>query len=316
MFGKKRVAAKNTGGTVLILDIESGSVATALVDVAKQVPQIVSYQRQQLPLNQSRSGAEISRTLEQTLTHSLRHSAEVAARMRVHAPGQGVGKVGKVVVFLAAPWGSPNLTEGAPQYAPGIRQYIKKAVEAAFGDLPISFYTAADALLYGSRTLGKHIDTIAVSLRGEMLELLLLNDGATQGYSTVPLGSRSILRTLQTHGGLSEHEARSMLTLTKHTDDWQYEPLLAAGRHLSDSFADGVELLLPAGTASSLVVVSEQPLGEWFAKSIADNPRIANLFSEESTVEALLPFQLKDHVDHGAVHDPFVLLEALLVGDK
>ena len=312
MFGNKKV----TGNTVLILDIESGSVATALVDLAKQVPHIVSYQRQQLPLSQSRSGGDISRALEQTLSLSLRHSAEVAARMRVHAPEQGMGQVAKTIVFLAAPWGSPNLIVGGPQYAPGIRQYVKESVEAAFGDLPVSFYTAADAVLYGSRKLGKHTDTIAVSLRGEMLELLLLNEGATQGYSTVPLGSRSILRTLQTHGAMSEHEARSLLNLTKHKDDWQYEPLLAAGRHLSDSFADGVELLLPAGTASNLVVVGEQPLGEWFAKHIADNPRLANLFSEESTVEALLPFQLKGHIEQGTVHDPFVLLETLLVGDK
>ena len=312
MFGSKKAA----GNTVLILDIESGSVATALVDLSKQVPQIVSYRRQQLPLTQSRSGSDISRALEQTLGLSLRHSAEVAARMRIHAPTQGLGQVAKVVVFLAAPWGSPNLVAGTPQYVPGIRQYIKESVQAAFGDLPVSFYTAADAVLFGSRTLGKHIDTIAVSLRGEMLELLLLNESGTSAYGTVPIGSRSILRTLQTHGAMSEHEARSILTLHTHKEDWQYEPLLAAGRHLSDSFADGVELLLPAGIASSLVIVGEQPLGEWFAQNIADNPRVSGLFSEESTVEALLPFHIKDHVEQGTVQDPFILLETLLVGDK
>ena len=312
MFGKK----KATGNTVLILDIESGSVATALVDLSKQVPQIVSYQRQQLPLTQSRSGSDIIRALEKTLAHSLQHASEVAARMRVHAPEQGLGKVAKAVVFLAAPWGSPNLTSGVSQYVPGIRQHIKDSVETTLGDLPVSFYTAADALLYGSRKLDKQVDTIAVSLRGEILELLLLNELGVGGYSTVPVGSRSIVRTLQTHGAMSEHEAKSLLTLTKHKDDWYYEPLLAAGRHLSDSVAEGIELLLPAGNASSLVVVGEQPLAEWFAKNIADNPRVSNLFSEESTVEALLPFQLKGHIEQGTVHDPFILLETLLVGDN
>ena len=310
MFGKK----KAPGTTVLILDVESGSVACALVDYAKAQPQILSYQRQHLPLTQSRSGSDITRALESTLEHSLRHAAEVAARMRVHAPAQNLGVITKAVVFLAAPWGSPNLVTGGPQYVPGIRQYIKEAVEAACGDVPVSFYTSADALVFGSRMLGRHIDTMAVSLRGELLELLLLSEAGPRGYSTVPLGSRNVLRTLQSHGALSEHEARSILALTKHTDDRYYEPLLAAGRQLSDSFAEGAMLILPAGSATNLVVVGEQPLGEWFAKNIAENPRVSDLFSEESVVEALLPYHVADHIDVGAVHDPYVLLESLFVG--
>ncbi len=309
MFGKKRAQ----GNTVLLLDVESGSVGAALVDFSKTQPQVLSYQRQHLPLTQSRSGSDITHSLEQTLAHSLQYSAEVAARMRVHAPLQGLGVVTKAVIFLAAPWGSPNLTSGGPHYVPGIRQYIKEAVKSAFGDLPVSFYTSADAIVFGSRTIGKQVDTMAVSLRGEILELLLLSERGAKGYSTVPLGSRSILRTLQTHGNLSEHEARSMLSLTKHKDDLCYEPLLVAGRHLSDTFAEGAELLLPAGTATSLVVVGEQPLGEWFAKSIADNPRVSGLFSEDSTVEALLPYHIADHFERGAIHDPYILLESLFI---
>jgi hypothetical protein len=312
MFGKKKVA----GNTVLILDVESGSVASALVDVSKAQPQIISHQRQHLPLTQSRSGSAISRSLEQALAHSLRHSAEVAARMRVHAPMQNIGTVGHAVIFLAAPWGTPDLAAGGPQYVPGIREYIKEAVQTAFGDVAVSFYTSADAIVYGSRRIGKHVDTLSVALRGEILELLLLSAGGPAAYSTVPLGSMSILRTLQTHGDLSMHEASSMLNLAKHKDDLYYEPLVVAGRHLSDTFADGAALLLPAGTATNLVVVGEQPLGEWFAKHIAGNPRVSDYFTEESTVEALLPYHVGGLIGQGTVHDPFVLLEALFVGDK
>lgn len=309
MFGKK----KPQGNTVLLLDIESGSVAVALVDLSKEQPQILSYQRQHLPLTQRRSGGDSIRLLEQTLAHSLRHIAEVAARMRAHAPAQPLGNVGRAVVFLAAPWGTPNLASGTPEYAPGIRKHIQAAVAAAFGGIPVSFYTSADALAFGSRAIGKHTDTMAVSLRGELLELLLLSKAGPLAYSTVPLGSRSILRTLQTHGALSEHEARSILNLTKHKDDLWYEPLLAAGRHLSDTFADGAELLLPAGAATSLVVVAEQPLGEWFAKHIADNPRMPALFSDEATVEVLLPYHMADHIALGVMNDPYLLLESLFV---
>jgi hypothetical protein len=302
--------------SVLLLDIESGSVASALIDLSKAQPQIISYQRQHLPLTQSRSGTAITKALEQALAHSLRHSAEVAARMRVHAPQQQLGQVTKAVIFLAAPWGMPDLVSGAPRYVPGIRQYIKEAVQAAFGDMPVSFYTSADAMVYGSRALDKQSDTVTVALRGEMLELVLVHKAGPSAYSTVPLGSRSIVRTLQSHGTLSEHEARSMLSLAKHAGNAPYEPLIAAGRDLSDSFAEGAELLLSAGAATSVLVVGEQPLGEWFAKHIAGNPRIAALFSEDSTVEALLPYHLSGLLGQGTTQDPFVLLETLLVFDN
>ena len=243
----------------------------------------------------------------------MRHSAEVAARMRVHAPSQQFGNITKAIVFLAAPWGVPNLSKGASQYAPGIREYIKTSVQAAFGDIPVSFYTSADALVYGSHALGKDRDTLTVALRGEIVELLLLNKAGAKAYGTVPQGARSVLRTLQSHGTLSEHEARSMMVLTKHADDFYYEPLLAAGRHLSDTFAEAAEQLLSAGDATSLVVVGEQPAGEWFAKHIADNPFISELFNQDATVEALLPFHIAGRVEQGNVQDPFILLEALFV---
>src|SRR6185437_3514107 len=123
-----------------------------------------------------------------------------------------------------------------------------------------------------------------------------------------------IMRTLQTHGGLSLHEAHSMLRLQTHKDDLSYEPLLVAGRHLSDTFADGVQLLLPSGTTTNIVVMGEQPLGEWFAKHIAANPRMESLFTEDSTVEALLPYHVKGMVSHGTTHDPFILLESIFIG--
>lgn len=313
MFGKKKAVRAGQDNTVLILDIESGSAAAALVDLSKAQPHILAYQREHLPLSQNRSGSTITRSLSLALTHSLRHMAEVAARMRVHAPAQKVGTVQRAVVFLAAPWGSPDLAVGASKYLPGIRQQAQKAIEAAFGGIIVTFYTSADALVFGSRTIGKQKDTMAVSLRGELLELLLLNEAGAQGYGTVPLGSHSILRTLQTHGALSEHEARSMLALTKHKEDLLYEPLLAAGRHLSDTLAEGVELLLPGGIATNVVVIGEQPLGEWFAKSIAGNPRIAALCNDSATVEVLLPYQLAGHIEPGAVRDPYLLLESLFI---
>ncbi len=318
MFGKKKATAKGTkGSTVLLLDIESGSVASALLRLSPSGnPTFLAYERQEMPLAPTLHSAEITRSLERTLKHSLLYISEVAARMRTHAPAQGYGNIASAMVFLAAPWGVPNMELRAPEYVPGIRDYIKEQIQASLGDIPVTFYTSADSIAYGSRALGKHEDTIVASLRGELLELLLLNAAGPQGFGTVPLGARSVLRTLQSHGALTAHEAHSMLSLAQHQGNHFYEPLLVAGRNLSNTFADGAALLLPAGQATSVVVVGERVVGDWFAKHLAEDPHVSELFSEDSTVETLHPHHLANLVEVGTVSDPFVLLEALFVSDK
>ncbi len=312
MFGKKKASAAQ-GGTVLILDIESGSVATALVDMSKAQPQIMYAHREHLPLLPSRSGSTIANALEKSLAHTLQRASEIAARMRLHSTEQPLGHVARVAVFLAAPWGSPDLVKGNSKFVPGIREYIKEKVEASFGTAPVSFYTSADALTHNHKVTGGGSDTVAVALRGELLELLFLSNDMVRAYTTVPLGSRSILRTLQTHGALSEHEARSMLRLQKHTSNAQYEPLQAASKHLSDAFVDSAALVLPLKSNATILIVAEQPMGEWFAKSIADNSRVLTVFVPESTVEAFLPYHVADHVGQSGVEDPFILTETLFL---
>jgi hypothetical protein len=295
MFGKK--------GT--------GNESTVLLS-GTELPKIISFQREPLPLTPSLFSGELTRGLEKSLGHSLKYTREVAAHMRVHAPAAGLGQVSKAVVFLAAPWGVPNLTTRGPEYLPGMREFIKREVEASFGDIPVTFFTSADALAFGSKALGRHVDALVTALRGEMIELLLMDGDQAKGYSTLPLGSRSVLRTLQTHGALSKHEASSILTLA-NSHGHAYEPLTAAGRNLSEHFANGVKLLLPAGSATKVVVVAEHPMGEWFAQHLAEDPKVSDLFSENSIVEAIRPHHLGQHLSLGAIDDPFIMLESIFV---
>jgi hypothetical protein len=312
MFGKKGASAK----TVLVLDVESGSVAVALVHLpAKGLPKVLAFRREHLPLSPGRTSGTIAAALEKTLLESLSYISTVAARMRTHTAAEQLGTIESAVVFFAAPWGTPNLTTGKAAYVPGMREFTKSEIQSAFGDIAVSFYTSADAIAYGSRALHKHTDTLVAALRGELMELLLLNENGPQAYSTVPLGSRSILRTLKTHGALSEHESRSMLALAHANDDFEYEPLIAAAHHLSDTLAGSAGLFLPRGVTANIMVVGEHPLGELFARNLAVNPRVADLFAEESTVEVLRPYHLSAMLEPSPVHDPFVLLEALFVGN-
>lgn len=310
MFGKK----KTVGTTVLILDIESGSVAVALVHVpGTGMPKVIAYKREQVPLLSTRSSSTIAISLEKALMHSLSYIAEVAARMRLYAGTEPFGTVKSAVVFFAAPWGTPNLATRKAAFVPGMREFTASEIRSIFGDIAVSFYTSADALVYGNGRIGRSADTLIASMRGELLELLLVNNGGPEAYSTVPLGTRSILRTLKTHGQLNEHEAHSMLVLAHAADDMAYEPLAAAGHHLSETFAEGAALLVPAGAATNIVVVGEHPLGEWFARNLAQNKRVTDLFAEESTVEALRAHHMGVLLEPTPVQDPFILLESLFV---
>jgi len=303
---------------VLLLDIESGSVASALIRLSLgHEPRVLAYQRQDLPMQATRHSGDMTRSLERALAHSLAHTSEVAARMRQHTgigfTGSIVGNIERAAVFLAAPWGTPNLASGNPEYAPGMREHIQRQIQGLFGDIPVSFFTSADSIAYSAMAVGKDEAFLVAAVRGELCELVLLEKSGPQGYSTVPLGSGSVWRTLMSHGLLSKEEARSRLRLA-HANNVPYEPLLAAARHVNEQVALGIELLTRAGTPQHIMVVGEHPLGEWFAQNLADDPHVADLFGENGTVEALRPHHLGRRVEAGAVDDPFILLEALFIG--
>lgn len=308
MFGGKK-----TGRTVLLLDIESGSVATALLTLSKKEgPQLFAYKRIDAPLESTRSSESIFKTFTKTLEESLITAAEVAARMRMHGR-EDVGTISHIAVFFSAPWGMPDLHNNKKNFADGVVPQVHNALEKFFGSTRASYHTSADALAFSARTFDTSSDALIASLRGELLEMLLFNKNAVQAYSTVPVGTRNILRTLKAHGQLTEHEARSMLALLSHAGESEYEPLVASGEHIGRAFAEGAELLVPYGRPTTIVVVGERPLADWLTKRIAEEEKLANLFSEHTTVESLKQHYFAAPLATSPVVDPFILAEAAYV---
>src|SRR4051812_18412130 len=114
LFGKKQPEEK----TVLILDVENGSVGSALVRlVENQPPKLFGETRIELPVLHTRDSASLMREVSRGLNHALVHAAEVAGRLRNTPMGQArvqedlqnMGQISHSAVFLSAPWGSPNL---------------------------------------------------------------------------------------------------------------------------------------------------------------------------------------------------------------
>jgi hypothetical protein len=311
MLGKKKAAHK----TVLILDIESGSVAGALLHFSSNAePRLFAYKRVHLPVTMQPAVLQ-SHSLEHALTQVLHHASTVASRMRTHAPHTKAGEVVEVSAFLAAPWGTPNFLENKSSFLPGIREFITQEVKALFGDAKISFHTSADSIAYGALQMGR-AESVLASLRGELVELLHIDESVPVSYGTTPGGVHALLRTLKVHDRMSEHEARSALLLLNHHHDRAYEPLTAAGRELSSTFADTVKVLLERAPARHVLVLGDGELSGWFAKTIADEPKLAGLFADDSTVEPVYPHLGLANRFNTPIRDPFVLLAALFVDGR
>ena len=145
-----------------------------------------------------------------------------------------------------------------------------------------------------------------------MIELLLLQRGVVVGRATIPGGRHLLLRTLKSHGGLTDAEARSALHLqSAHIE----EPLSSAAAHFVRAFKDAARDLLFHASVRSVYIVVEEPLGEWFAKILGGEP-LQEVFPEGGVVRALRTHHLQPYIGSHARPDLFLMLETLYVGSN
>lgn len=280
LFGKKDAAK-----TVLILDIENGSVGSALARLqTDEAPRLFGESRVKVPLFDTRSALQLARAVEHAASEALLNESEVAARLRHHGFDPRLGQIEKVVVFLAAPWGVPNLSLGRPDFSATLTEALAPRIASLFGDVPVALHAHASAAVHGLRTLyPAHGGALLLSVNGEVSELLLLNNGHVAGHATAPVGINTILRTLKSHGGLSEHEARSVLRLGHLS-----EPLSAAAEHFAGEFKEAARELYAGEEGGSVFVLAHEPAAEWFARALGHRS-IAELFPQGGEVRTFKP---------------------------
>ncbi|MBP7770621.1 MAG: hypothetical protein KA066_01765 [Candidatus Pacebacteria bacterium] len=299
MFGKKSSAQ-----TVLILDIENGSVASALLKLAPgEAPRLFGEARIAVPLMDTRSAHSLARAVEHAASESLLHASEVAARLRHHAGA--LPPVSKVVIFMAAPWGVPNLAQGRPDFTPAFQELAPR-IRSLFGDVPTSLHAHASAAVHGLRAAYPHEErALLLSVNGEVSELLMLEDARVVGHATAPVGLGTVLRTLKSHAGQSEHEARSAMRLGAQTEAGQ-----AAAAHFAGEFKHAARELFGGQASGNVFVLAHEPASEWFARSLSHRS-LAELFPQGGTVRAMRPGHLAPFVAHHGTPDTHLLLDAL-----
>lgn len=310
LFGGK----KDTEKTVLILDIESGSAGSALVRLARdKQPKFLAQTRLHAPLSMSRSGLRLSSDIQNAARDAVRSAAEVAARLRLHPKAAPLGRVGLAAVFLSPPWGKPNLESGAPDFMEEMSRYLRREIGASFDDIPVSLYTSAGAAAFAARALFAPEPCLVCNITGEVSELMRMDTEGVRAHATIPTGFNSLLRTLRTHGGISEAEARSAARLPFGTPRTK-EPFAAAAAHFSGQFKDAAQELLGPGDVFRVRVIGHEPVGEWFARAVSMDESLAELFPQGGEVRAIRSHHLTPHIEaHGEAPDLTLMLDALFV---
>ena len=309
MFGTKAPSK-----TVLVLDIENGSAGSTLVKLAPgQAPALFGASRAAVPLMDTRSAATLARAVEHAASESLLRASEVAARLRHHAGA--LEPVSRVAVFMAAPWGVPNLSQGRPDFAPAFAE-LSPRIRSLFGDVPVAFHAHASAAAHGLRAAYAPKErALLLSVNGEVSEFLLLEDARVVGHATAPAGLGHILRTLKAHAGMSEHEARSLLRLdAAHAGAGPAgEASGVAAAHFIREFKDTARELLAGRGCGSVFVLAPEHEAQWLARALSHRS-LAELFPEGGTVRVVRTGHFAPFVAHHGTQDTHLVLNALYAG--
>lgn len=313
LFGSKKSPEK----TVLILEVGSGSVAGALVRIApEEQPKLFGETRVLLPVAFSLSGSALAAQTERAIGEVVQKISEIAARVRMHSEAASIGRVERGVVFFAPPWGKPNLESGTPEFIEDMSAKVRTAAESRLSRMPLSFYTSAGLAAFGNHALFEAEPALLYVVGGEVSELLHMDGAGVRAHATIPLGLHVLLRTLRTHGGLSEAEARSAAQLPFDTPHLQ-EPFAAAAAHMGGHFVSSARELLEGAGLSRIRVIAQEPTAEWFARALSTYEPLDALFPYGGEVRTLRLPHLTAHIAaHQERPDLQLMLAALFVDSR
>lgn len=302
---------------MLLLDIESGSVGSALALLARGTqPKVFGETRVHIPLGYHQGTAALMPQIERAAREALVHAAQVAAQLRVNLKFSNLGAVSRAAVFMSAPWGAPDLADGKQRFSTALQRSLAGEIDGYLG-VGARFYTGADSAAFGIRRLMPNEQVLACVVRGETAELIQLGEGGVLGYATIPLGLNTVKRTLKSHGGMSEAEMISAINLSAHPNSRPYEPLEASAQHFAREFASAARHLLGNTASSGIFVIAPETLGDWFARALGADEGLGDYFPEGGTVRALRTSHVSPHVDtHLASPDVHLMLEALFIGQS
>lgn len=309
LFGSKKPTPK----TFVVLDIETGSVGGVLMHrTPGEAPRLFGETRVDLAIGTTRD----AHTLRERAAHALESVAQslshVAARVRGNEATAHMGSASHAVAFLAAPWGTPNLESGAPQFSADMVGSVQSALASTFA-VPLSVHARASATLHGARLLFPYEENYIIGMpHGEVSEVLEIVGGNARSHGTLPVGRNTMVRTFMSHGGLHEDEGRSALKALSlgHVPAHLSEPVRHTYEHVATHFND---LATSHGWHEHGRVYSFAHDGDWFARALAHSSA-ARKFPDGAVVTAIRAKHFSPYLaGHAQVPDLGLMLGGLFV---
>ena len=313
-FGRK----KPDGKTLLLLDIEQGSVGSALVHLSDEGPRLFGQMRSHTRILPTRDSKSLLHEVKLAARKAVDHAASLAARLR-NATGErsgtlhALGQISGAAAFYGAPWGVPSLSSGSPHFVDEMQDAIHNMLDEVLPAVPRRSYSAAGALVGGASRVLPHNTYLLVLAGGEITELIVLKEGAALGYATAPVGRFALARTLRAHG-ISDAEIQSLV----RTDAMGAlrEPLEAASGHWAREVANAASPLMRQAPVRHVWVVAHGEEGERHATQLAQalehSDEFSSLFPQGGELRALRGHMLGEHViTHAPAADLTLSLQAL-----
>ncbi len=285
LFPKKQPAGERI---VLLLDIENGSVGAGLVRLSPlHAPKLFGEVRKHTRIPKTHDSELLAKEVEKAAGEALAHIQEVAGRVRLHAQLAPLGKIERGAVFLRAPWVHVDFNDAGRPETSAVDTFldsVKQLGGSILGDLPTSFHSfgvSAGPILHSLFDIEDR--SVICMLGGEVTELFVTDSTGVHGYATIPLGTHTVIRTLQTHNGLSEAEVYSLLRLPRSAST---ETLHTSASHMLGEFMSVLRALLYKDPSKHVFVVGEEPFTEWLAQVLAHKD-LGDIFTERGEVRTV-----------------------------
>jgi len=307
------------GFTYLVVDIENGSVASALVHVAqptlgeRATPKLFAEHRAQMPLLPRVTGHALLQELLSALETPLAHTTQAAAYIRKDPEQAYAGELQGAVVFLGAPWSASLVSDGTLRWE--FEKDVIRSLETQLGSrIPphtIEFHPFARAAAYSLNYLVPK-PTLLLSCTGEIIELTASAKGRVMGRSTIPFGAHTFLRTLMSHGALTEPEARSSLKLALGDTHPYREPLNAALESFAHAFVTGATPLVHGSSIDTVLILAPQHLSTILATGLQYAG--SSVFPQGGVAHIIEAGHLGEHViTHEDTYDVALMLESMFI---
>ncbi|MBY0294162.1 hypothetical protein K2Q08_02425 [Patescibacteria group bacterium] len=310
------------GRTVLLIDIENGSVGCALVHLSgnkKELPKLFAETRVALSMMRTLDLEKLIHQTDIALRKALSGTSVTAARMRNHSKLSHIGAISAATVFISAPWTAALAGKNDLEWEieSKLEHQIRHAIADTFGSIPVSFYATSAAVAHATGHLfetAPHL--LLTTVTGEVTELSVLEDGKLAARATIPFGKHFFIRTLSSHAGLSHPEAHSALHLARGSNIETHveEALHAAGAQFATSFASAAKELHADSAPHGILVVAQDPIGEWIVQTLVAQEALTKAFPEGTTAQALHVHHVMPYLAaHAAKPDIVFMIEALFI---